>query len=132
MKVTLLTEFYAQTIGFYLLVMAIIMLARADYYRDKLTQMKSGSSSVIVMASMGLILGIIIIFTHNVWIFETEVLITLVGWALVVKSICWLSIPERMTNITHKLYAGPMYYVAVVIAGAIGVVLLAHGTYLFR
>lgn len=125
------TIFFAQAMGLYLLIIAIIMLARASYYQAILTHLKVGSSTVVVTAAFGLIVGIIIVLTHNVWIMESEVLVTLLGWALCIKSICWLSIPEFMVKMAHKMYSGSGYYVAALLTGVIGVILSAHGFYLF-
>lgn len=125
------TIFLAQAIGLYLLIVAIIMLTRVSYYQEILTHLKAGSSTVVVTAALGLIMGIIIVLTHHVWTTESEVLVTLVGWFLLIKSICWLSIPEFMVKLTHTVYSGWGYYVAAILAGVIGVVLCAHGFYLF-
>lgn len=125
------TIFLAQAIGLYLLIIAIIMLTRASYYQEILTHLKVGSTTVVVTATLGLILGIIIVLSHNIWIRESEVLITLIGWFLLIKSIFWLSFPEFMVRITHQLYGGRGYYVAALIAGVLGVTLCAHGFYLF-
>ncbi len=125
------TIFFAQAIGLYLLIIAIVMLTRASYYQGILTHLKVGSSTVVVTAAFGLVLGILIVLTHNLWISESEVLITLVGWFLLIKSICWLSFPEFMVKMAHKMYSGWGYYAVAILAGVIGVILCAHGFYLF-
>ena len=125
------TIFFAQAIGLYLLIIAIVMLTRASYYQEILTHLKVGSSTVVVTAAFGLVLGILIVLTHNTWILESEVLVTLVGWGLLIKSICWLSFPEFMVKMAHKMYSGWGYYAVAIFAGVIGVILSAHGFYLF-
>jgi hypothetical protein len=123
--------FLAQAMGLYLVIIAIIMLARAGYYRQMLTHIKEGSPTIILGATLGLILGICLVLVHNIWILESEVLITLVAWFLLIKSVLWLSFPESMVNITHKVYSGPGYYVVAIVAGIIGILLFTHGFYLF-
>lgn len=132
MHESLHTLFLAQAIGLYLVIVAIVMLARAGYYRDLLTHVKVGSSAIVVAATLGLILGILLVLVHNLWIWQSEVLITLVAWCVLIKSVLWLSFPEFMVDLTHKVYAGWGYYVIAIIAGIIGVVLMAHGFYLFQ
>jgi hypothetical protein len=125
------TILFAQAIGLYLLIIAIIMITRASYYQDILTHLKVGSSTVVVTAAFGLVLGILIVLTHQIWNFESEVLITLIGWILLIKSICWLSFPDFMVKMAHKMYSGWGYYAAAIFTGIIGVILSAHGFYLF-
>jgi hypothetical protein len=125
------TLFYAQIIGVYLIITSIVMLTRADYYREMLTHIKEGSSTVVVAAIFGLILGIFLVFTHNIWIMESEVLVTLVAWSLLIKSVLWLSFPEFMVKVTHKVYSGSGYYLVAITVGLIGFILTTHGFYLF-
>lgn len=123
--------FLAQAMGLYLVIVAIIMLTRARYYQDILTRTHVGSSSLVVMGTVGLILGIILVLVHNLWTMEIEVLITLVAWLVLIKSILWLGFPEMMVNYTHKIYQGPGYYIIAIIAGIVGVILMSYGFYLF-
>lgn len=131
MNESLHTIILAQIIGLYLFIVAIIMITRAGYYRELLTHLKAGSSAVTVGATLGLILGIIMVVIHNIWIWESDVIITLIGWLLLIKSVLWLSFPECMVKYTQKIYSGSGYYIISIIAGIIGIVLLAHGFHLF-
>lgn len=131
MEESLHTLFLAQVVGLYLIIISIIMLSRASYYRKILTHIQSGSSTAVVAATFGLILGLMLVCVHNIWIFESEVLVTLVAWFLLIKSVLWLAFPECMVNATHKLYSGWGYYAVAIIAGVVGVVLIAHGYFLF-
>ena len=106
MHESLHTLFLAQAVGLYLVIIAIIMLDRARYYQDLLTHVKVGSSAIVVAASLGLTLGIILVLVHNLWIWESEVLITIFAWCLLIKSVLWLAFPEFMVNLTHKVYSG--------------------------
>ena len=125
------TLFLAQAMGLYLFITAIIMLARATYYRELLTHINVGSSSIVLAGSVGLILGILLVLVHNMWTWESEVLVTLVAWFLLIKSILWLSFPEGMVKCAQKIYSGWGYYLVAIIAGIIGVTLMAHGFYPF-
>jgi hypothetical protein len=125
------TLFFAQIMGLYLILTAIIMLTRRDYYQRLLTNIKPDSSSIVVAGALGLIFGLIVVLTHNIWLWESEVLITIVGWGLVVKSVLWLSFPESMANYCRKVYGGIGYYILILIMVVVGVILTAHGYYLF-
>ena len=123
--------FLAQAMGLYLLIMGIVMLSRAGYYQPKLANIKIGDDSITAMATLGLILGISLVLVHNIWIWESEVMITVVAWLLLVKSVLWLSFPEFMVKCSHKLYSGWGYYAMAVIACLIGILLMSHGFFLF-
>ncbi len=132
MNESLHSLFLGQAIGLYLVIVAIIMVARANYYQELLTHLKTGSPTIVVTGVVGLILGIILVLVHHIWVFEPEVLITIVAWVVLIKSVLWLSFPECMVNFSQKFYSGWGYYVVPIIAAVIGVILMAYGFHLFR
>ncbi|MDP1604150.1 MAG: hypothetical protein Q8M03_12900 [Legionella sp.] len=122
----------AHVIGLYLIIMAIIMIARADYYRGMLGKLQGDSGIIPVSASFGLVLGLIMVVIHNTWIWDTEILITIVSWIILIKSILWLSFPEKMVAIAKVIYSGKLYYVMATIAVLIGLALLTHGFHIAK
>lgn len=131
MDQSLHTLFFAQVMGLYLVIMGIIMLSRASYYREMIRHLKVGSSTIVLASVAGLIMGISLVLVHNLWTWQPEVLVTLVAWGILIKSICWLSFPEYMVNMTQKMYSGWGYYTVIAVAGIVGMVLMTHGFYLF-
>lgn len=123
--------FLAQVLGLYMFIMAIIMLSRVDYYRKMLTSIKPDSLIIILTASSGLMLGILLVLLHNFWLWQSEVLITIIAWLILIKSLLWLACPEYMAKLGSKVYAGWGYYAATILTGIIGMILISHGFYLF-
>lgn len=118
-----------QIIGLYLVITSIIMIARAKYYRTLLTNLKVGSSTMVGMASFGLMLGLFLVVIHNVWVMKPELLVTIVAWIILIKSIFWLALPETMVKYSRNMYSGWGYYFGAIVAGLIGIILLAFGYY---
>ena len=125
------TLLLAQAIGLYLFIMAIIMLSRAEYYRNMLTHINAGDSKIFSVATSSLAVGIFLVLIHNIWIWESEVLVTMIGWLVLIKSVICLSFPESMANLCNKVYAGWGYYAVAGITGIVGMLLISHGFYLF-
>lgn len=120
-----------QILGLYMFIMAIVMLSRADYYRKMLTSIKPDSIIIVLTASSGLMLGIFLVLVHNIWIWESEVLVTIIAWLILIKSVLWLACPESMANYGRKIYAGWGYYAVAILTGIMGMILISHGFYLF-
>lgn len=121
----------SQVLGFYLLIVAIVMLTRADYYRNLMTNLHEGSHAIMIGATFSLIIGIILVLVHNLWVWDEEVIITVVAWLILIKSVLWLAFPEKMMAFSRTFYAGPGYYITAAIALVIGIILLAYGFYLY-
>lgn len=122
---------FAQVIGLFLVIMTIIMVVRADYYRKLMMNLNADSGLIPVSASIVLVFGLSLIVMHNVWVWESDTLITIVAWVLVIKSVLWLALPERMVVMSHKLYGSYMYYIVAFIIAVVGVLLMTHGYYLY-
>ncbi|QRN03337.1 hypothetical protein GH742_05355 [Legionella sp. MW5194] len=121
----------SQVLGFYLLIVAIVMLTRAGYYRNLMTNLHEGSHAILIGATFSLIIGIILVLVHNLWVWDEEVIITIIAWLILIKSVLWLAFPEKMMAFSRSFYAGPGYYITAGIALVLGIVLLAYGFYLY-
>lgn len=121
----------SQILGLYLVIMAIILLARAKFYRNLIMNLDKNYVSVMVGSAFGLVIGLIIVALHNLWVSNIHILVTIIGWLILIKSITWLSVPERMVLWSKRISAGSGYYVMIAFMGIIGVLLLAKGYYPF-
>jgi hypothetical protein len=122
----------AQLIGFYFLIIAIIMLARVNFYRRLLLSVTADYPTIIALASFGLVVGLVIVLTHNFWVWIPHVLVvTIIGWLILIKAILWLSLPDTMAAYSKRVYSGPGYYVVMGILAIIGMILLSKGFYPF-
>ncbi|WED42005.1 hypothetical protein [Legionella cardiaca] len=123
---------FAQILGFYLLIIAIIMLARVNFYRRFLMNLSADYGTIVIASSFALVVGLLIVCTHNFWILIPHVLIvTLVGWLILILAILWLAIPDTMAYYNKKLYSGWGYYVIVAIFAVLGIILVSTGLYTF-
>lgn len=124
---------FAQILGFYFLIMAVILLARVGFYRRLLMGLSADYGTIVTVSSFALIMGLLIVITHNFWIEEPHILlVTIIGWLLLISAVLWLAFPDTMAAYCKKLYAGAGYYVLVAIFAVIGILLIAKGFYHFH
>ncbi len=129
---TILDSFLlSQVFGLYLVITAIIMLSRVDFYRDLVKHLDLRNGTIIIGASFGMLLGLLLVDLHNVWIMKPRVVVTVICWLILIASVCWLSVPELMLAWMRKIYAGRGYYLLTLFIGGWGCVLLFRGMYLF-
>lgn len=122
----------SQFLGLYLIILTIIMVSRANFYRTFFMKMRADSGALIVAAACALFFGLFVICVHNFWNWSPALIVTVVAWLIVIKSILWLSFPEKMVSCTHDFFSGYGYYLTFGIIGLIGVLLLFRGFYMFR
>ena len=121
----------SQVFGLYLLLMAVVLLSRATYYRILVQGMPAQSPGLLTSASYGLMLGLLLVVIHNNWVWEPRVFVTLIAWFILIKSLLWLAFPEKMLVYTKKAVASPFYYVIIAVMFIMGIIMLTKGFYLF-
>ena len=123
--------FLSQIFGLFLVITSILMLSRVEFYRKLVHDMKPDNSIIIVGGTIGLLLGLCLVDIHNIWVLKPRIVVTILCWIILIKSLLWLSAPEKMLSMTKKLYAGIGYYILVLFTTLFGVVLMARGFYLY-
>ncbi|GGI81543.1 hypothetical protein [Legionella impletisoli] len=121
----------SQMFGLYLVIMAIIMVSRTKYYRDLILRLDPFDPAIAIGASYGLMLGILLVVIHNIWAWEPRLVVTILSWVILIKSVLWLSFPVKMSAWAKKVYLGPGYYVLALVMVVVGVFLLTKGFYLY-
>lgn len=121
----------SQIFGLHMLIYALLMLSRPHLYRKPFMSIKSDSAVIQVAASMALFIGIILVVTHNIWVWKPRLLVTVLCWCFFLNALSWLAIPEKMLAFTHKLYSGIGYYIIIGILITFGLFLFLAGIHVF-
>lgn len=121
----------SQILGLYLIIKAFLMFSRAKIYRIKILQAAPDSSIIVLAATIGMMIGIVLVGLHNRFELKPDIFITLLCWLVLILSLLWLSTPERMLMWTKKLYAGKGYYYLNAAMFFAGLMLLFRGIYHF-
>ena len=90
------TLFFAQVIGAYLFLMSLAMLIHQGRYRKVGTDLVVNTTISTVMGMIGLLLGLVIVVTHNIWVSDWPVVITIIGWVLILTNLLRIFFQNRM------------------------------------
>jgi len=120
--------FLAKLLGPILLVAGIAMLVNRKQL-DAIAQELLGSPLLLLL--LGIIdfaIGLAIVLTHNVWVADWRVIITLLGWALLVRGAVRMLVPEQAKALGTKLLKNStVICVGLGVTIALGVVLSWFG-----
>jgi hypothetical protein len=122
---------FAQVFGLYFVIMAIILLSRADYYKAMIKKLKAPTAGGMLAASLWLFVSLFLVVMHNIWVVGPRTYITLICWLFFIRSVLWLAAPERMLHLLKKIWSGKGHYVVCVVMMLIGIYLMLRGFYLF-
>ncbi len=85
-------NFLAQVYGFSLVIIPLSLLINPKHI-SKMIELMENEARIILSGIIGVILGIILILSYNVWDSSLAVLITLASWAFFLKGIVRLFFP---------------------------------------
>lgn len=89
-----LSVFLAQTIGCYLFAVGLAMIIFQQRFKKLFTDCLSHSTMIAAHSTVSLILGLLIVVSHNIWIDQWPVVVTVFGWLLLVMGLFTLFFPE--------------------------------------
>jgi len=97
--------FLAKLLGPFFAVVGISVLMNADAFRAIVKELLKSPSLIFLTGLITLPAGIAIVLTHNVWVADWPVLVTLIGWLGVISGIARIFAPKDITATCKKVAA---------------------------
>lgn len=91
--------FIARLLGPALVVIGAAILLEPRAFRTLIAGFLESPALTYLAALIGLLGGLALVLTHNVWSADWRVLITLIGWITVLKTLALILLPGRMTGL---------------------------------
>ena len=104
-----LSIFLAQVIGLYLLFVSVAMLVYQSRFKKTMSEILSNHSLITLSGMMSFVVGLLIVVSHNVWISQWPVVVTIVGWVILLQALLRIFFPEAFVNMMKDLMAKSGY-----------------------
>ncbi len=113
-----------KVVGIYLLVMGISLLIRKETWMHVVKKYTKNSALMMAVATAELIVGLLIVLTHNIWVNDWVVVVTVIGWLMFIEGVVYLLLPVETMKKLVKSFNKPAYYkVCGIIALVLGILL---------
>lgn len=125
------TLFFAKLLGPYFVIVAVGVLFNLKTYQKVMEDFCKNSALIYLGGVFALFFGLIVVLFHNLWVASWAVIITIFGWAGIVKG-AWLIIFPRAAarfSQAYKTKTVPLVIHLIIILG-IGIYLTAMGYFL--
>lgn len=123
-----LTNFLAQLLGLTIAIFAGIAVLQPGMIRAVVREFGVSPMVTLLYGAAGIVGGLAIILSHNVWVADWPVLVTVVGWAALLKGMVALASPELLHDMGESIYSSPgRTQIILVIAGILGIYLAGAG-----
>jgi hypothetical protein len=103
------TIFLGKVIGWYFFILGLWILLRQDRMKVILAELGSQGALRFFMGMVGLILGLLLVHSHNVWVLGWPLIITLVGWVVLIAGLLRLFLPDMGVHLGQWWVKNPPY-----------------------
>jgi uncharacterized protein YjeT (DUF2065 family) len=115
--------FIARLLGPMFLVMGAGMAIGPQHYRDMAREFLASRALIYIAGILAFLPGLAIVLTHNVWVFDWRLIITIFGWLGLVGGTFRLLFPAQVKAIGSALLDHTAWLrgagVAVIVLGAV-------------
>ncbi|RAP38014.1 hypothetical protein B1207_03225 [Legionella quinlivanii] len=125
-----ITIFLAKVIGWYLVITSLYVFFRRKNLHPLINAMVADSPLMLFMAIITLILGLLLVISHNVWVVAWPLIITITGWLILLSALLRLFFPDQAIRMAHwwSAHANGLMIMALIYL-LIGLFLLYKGYY---
>ncbi|MES2273241.1 MAG: hypothetical protein V4487_03525 [Chlamydiota bacterium] len=122
-----ISVFYAQVFGCYIFLISLAMLLHQNRFKRMMTDFLTNHPLVSLSGAISLLIGLVVVITHDVWVAQWPVVITLIGWIAILQGIMRIFFPETFGKWMKQLAAKNGYTVWCWIWLLVGLYLLWSG-----
>jgi uncharacterized membrane protein len=120
--------FIAKLLGPVFVIVGVALPLRAQAFRTILQEFIRSPSLLYFAGFFGLLGGLALVLTHNVWVLNWRLIITLIGWVTIVRAVVTILRPQIIVTIGSKLLRRrDIFFGAAALNVVIGLVLSYFG-----
>lgn len=97
--------FLAKLMGPVLVIVGIGLFLNRERYRAVVDEVIASHTMLYVFGVLALTGGLAIVLTHNIWVADWPVIITILGWLMIVRGTLRIIIPERVETLATMIMA---------------------------
>lgn len=127
-----LTIFLAKVLGVYMSIIGIAILFRRKHVMLAIFALAKERFAQLIAGTIALLVGLLLVNVHNDWSSTPAAIVSLIGWAAVLKGIFYLFLPEaHLSKVLHALSERSWYLIDGIIVLLVGLYLAGTGFALF-
>lgn len=123
-----ISRFLSKAIGIYLMIVSMSVLFRRHEMVSFMNELINDAPLMFYLGFVTLILGILMVVSHNTWEWSWRTVITAISWIVLIKGVSILFFPQYMNDITLFFIShANSLYISASIDLALGLFLVYHG-----
>jgi hypothetical protein len=123
----LISIFLAKVFGLFFGIMGIAILTRGKSLQLVVSEVIDHKSTFFLLTVFTLVMGILLILSHNIWVAAWPVFITILCWLIFITAIVRIFFLEKMQQLALRIINKPNFSLFGVIPLIIGIICLYFG-----
>lgn len=120
--------FLAQALGMYLFIMGTALVVNREVIRDFMEYAENNHYVIFIIGVITTVVGILLVLSHNIWVADWRVLITLLAWSTLIAGVIRMVKSQWCANVIHAcLTSERNYNMGVLIVLIFSLIFLYHG-----
>lgn len=123
----LTTVFLSKVFGFFLLIIGLFLLTKQKFIKSVVEEISQQRSALFILAVVNTFLGVFIVSGHNYWVMAWPVVVTIIGWLILIGGVVRLFHPDCVVKMAKCIAKSAVYfYVIGIIDVLVGAYLIHH------
>ena len=94
------SKFLGKVMGLYLIVISIAMFTNMPLFLNNIDKVIHDPQLMFISGFMTLIVGLLMVVSHNIWKWNWQGLITLIAWLTLLKAVSLTLYPQFIDNVS--------------------------------
>jgi len=122
------SKFLSKVIGIYLIFISISMFINIHQFSSLVSSMINNMPLMLALGCITLILGILMVVSHNVWQWNWRVIVTIVSWLILLKGASIVLYPQLIDKLSMAFVQNTNFaYIAAILDLILGLFLIYFG-----
>jgi uncharacterized membrane protein len=122
----MITNYIAEIWGISIIITALALLIKPRYLKKLFAEVEN-EATMLFWGIISVVIGLSMVLAYNVWSKDWQVIITILGWATLLKGLAVLFLPEYLIKWVKKAENAPFLPFALLIALFIGLIITYFG-----
>lgn len=122
----MLSNYLAELWGILIAIVSLALLIKEKHLKKLFAEIET-ENNLFLWGLISLVVGVAMVLTHNVWVKNWTVIVTILGWLSLIKGLCLLFVPEYAKEWSKKMENAPFLPYALLVAVLFGLVLTYLG-----
>jgi hypothetical protein len=97
-----LTIYLAKLLGLYFFIVGLAVLFKTENFQKSIREIGGSDAIMTLISIMPLAVGLSIVLGHNVWLMHWSVLITIIGWIMLIAGVMRLFFHKKVMQMMLK------------------------------